>query len=153
MDDTRLSGGEGRGSGSGERVTIFPFIQPSSEATFRHREAKGVQPHRDAPAAEGDAFTLQPKPLLHSRMSAKLNFAARAHHTMPRNRAVSIPQSPGNLPSVPWKSGGAGYVAIGRDLASWNLPDRRYEIAENERAACHTTGAASRIWRPIAENF
>lgn len=102
-----------------------------------------MQTHVDAAAAESDTFTFQTEPLLHSRMAAELDLAARADDAMPRNGAMRIAQRPSDLPRVPGESGGAGYLSIGRDLASWNLPNRRHEIAENERATGHTTGAAS----------
>jgi hypothetical protein len=102
-----------------------------------------VQPHVDAPPAEGDAFIFEPEPLLHTWMPAELDLAAGADYAMPRDCAMCGPQRPGDLPRVPGKSGRTRYLTISCDLTSWNPPHRRHEIAENERAARHTTGAAS----------
>lgn len=78
--------------------------------------------HADAPAAESDAFALQPEPLLHARMSAELDRASGADHAMPRDRAVRGAQSPGDLTRVPGKSRGICHLAVGGDLASRNFP-------------------------------
>ena len=51
-------------------------------------EWKLVQPHVDAPAAEGDAFAFEAQPLFHPRMRAELDFAAGTDHAMPRDGAV-----------------------------------------------------------------
>ena len=76
-------------------------------------------------------------------MPVELDFAAGADHAMPGNRAVRGAEGPGDLPGVLGKSGGAGYLAVGRDLAAGNFPDGREEIAECEGPAGHATGAAS----------
>ena len=89
-----------------------------------------MQPHVDAPATKYNAFTFKAQPLFHSRMPAELDLAARSNYTVPRDRPMRGSEGPGYRAGVLGKSCGAGYLAVGRDLASWNLPDRREQIAE-----------------------
>ena len=106
-------------------------------------KSKLVESHVDATAAENDALAFQPDALLHPGMPAELDLASTTDHAMPGDRAMRRPQRPGDLPGVPRKPGGARYLAVCRDLALRDFPDRSEQFPENERTLTHTTGAAS----------
>jgi len=112
-----------------------------------------VHPHVNAPAAKRNAFIFEAQPLFHSRMSPELDFAAGADYAMPRDRAVRGPESPRDLPGILGEPSGPSYLAVGRDLASWNFPDWREQIAECKGLASHTAGAASRTSCSTVANF
>ena len=46
-------------------------------------EAEFMQTHVNAPAAKGDAFVLQPQPLLHCGRAAQFDVTACAYHAVP----------------------------------------------------------------------
>ena len=73
---------------------------------------------------EDHSFAFEPKALLHPGMPAQFDFTAGTDDAVPGDGAVRGAQGPGNLPGVARKSGGASHLAVSRDFAFGNLPNR-----------------------------
>ena len=113
-------------------------------------EAEFMQTHVNAPAAKGDAFVLEPQPLLHRGRAAQFDVTARAHHAVPGYRPVRRSQGPRHLSRVPRITGGAGHTSVRGNFAFRNFPDGTEQIAEH---ALYEPGAAARTSGPTMVNF
>ena len=80
--------------------------------------------HVHSPPAKAHAFRFQSKALFEGRITAQLDFSARAEHALPR-QTIGSAQDSRNLASVPGKAGGFGDCAVGRDFPARDLQNRR----------------------------
>jgi hypothetical protein len=85
-------------------------------------ESKLMPVHIDSAAAKGDAFHLQPEPLLEPVLARYADNASSAQHAVP-GQSVERVQRPNYLPRGSRKSGGGGDLSIGGDLSSRDLSD------------------------------
>lgn len=109
-----------------------------------------MQAHMNAPAAKGDAFVLEPQPLLHGGRAPQFDVSARAHYAVPGYCPVRRPQRPRDLPGVTRITGGPGHAAVGGNFAFRNFPDGNQQIAEH---ALYSPGPAALTSGATVVNF
>src|SRR5438477_2508139 len=105
----------------------FPPRTSSTGFHLRPGELVFVQFHVHLAAPEGDAFRLQPESLFEGIISAQLDGASGAQHSLP-GQGDRASQSCYYLAGGARKSGSFCDSAIGGDLAARNATDRRQNL-------------------------
>jgi hypothetical protein len=81
-----------------------------------------------APPIKCHALHPQTKPLFERKLAGRANSASRADYAVP-GQIVKRLQRARHLPGASFQTRRLGYLAIGRHLTAWNLPNESGENA------------------------
>jgi hypothetical protein len=102
----------------------MPIIDEIRRLHSLRSESMLMRVHVHSPPAKAHAFRFQSKALFEGRITAQLDFSARAEHALPR-QTIGSAQDSRNLASVPGKAGGFGNRAVGRNFTARDLQNGR----------------------------